>query len=142
MTATVLPGVPTPFPPYTLRLPEGDVIPLVCDSPHSGVLYPDDFGYALPFEQLRSGEDTDVHVLWQALPSVGATLLAARFPRAYIDPNRDLEDIDPRRQARAGDEPSRGRHRLRDRLPDAFPVRDILGSHDPWRVASLHQGIP
>ncbi len=94
MTATVLPSVPTPFPPYTLRLPEGDVIPLVCDSPHSGVLYPDDFSYALPFEKLRAGEDTDVQVLWQALPSVGATLLAAQFPRTYIDPNRDVEDLD------------------------------------------------
>jgi N-formylglutamate deformylase len=91
----VLPSVPTPFTPFTLRLPEGDPLPLICDSPHSGVLYPDDFGYALPFDVLRRGEDTDVHVLWQALPSVGATLLAANFPRAYIDPNRDLEDIDP-----------------------------------------------
>jgi N-formylglutamate deformylase len=95
MTSTVRPSVPTPFPPYTLRLPETDAVPLVCDSPHSGVLYPDDFRYALPFEKLRAGEDTDVHVLWQALPSVGATLLAAQFPRAYIDPNRDVEDIDP-----------------------------------------------
>jgi N-formylglutamate deformylase len=94
MTATVLPSVPTPFPPYTLRLPQGDAIPLVCDSPHSGVLYPDDFGYALPFEKLRAGEDTDVHVLWQALPTVGATLLAAQFPRTYVDPNRDVEDLD------------------------------------------------
>lgn len=91
----VLPSVATPFAPYTLRLPEGDAIPLVCDSPHSGTLYPQDFGYALPFATLRAGEDTDVHVLWEALPSVGATLLAAQFPRAYIDPNRDLEDIDP-----------------------------------------------
>ena len=95
MTSTVRPGVSTPFAPYTLRLPESDPIPLVCDSPHSGVLYPQDFRYALPFEKLRAGEDTDVHVLWQALPSVGATLLAAQFPRSYIDPNRDLEDIDP-----------------------------------------------
>lgn len=97
MTAVppVLPAVPTPFPPYTLRLPAADPIPLVCDSPHSGTLYPDDFGYAIAFDQLRAGEDTDVHVLWDALPSVGATLLAAQFPRAYIDPNRDLEDIDP-----------------------------------------------
>jgi N-formylglutamate deformylase len=91
----VLPSVPTPFPPFTLRLPEGDPLPLICDSPHSGVLYPDDFGYAVPFDELRGGEDTDVHVLWQALPSVGATLLAAEFPRAYVDPNRDVEDIDP-----------------------------------------------
>lgn len=91
----VLPAAPGTFPPYTLRLPEGDAIPLICDSPHSGTLYPEDFGYALAFEELRSGEDTDVHVLWEALPSVGATLLAAEFPRAYIDPNRDVEDIDP-----------------------------------------------
>ena len=97
MTAStpVLPSVPTPFPPFTLRLPEGDPLPLICDSPHSGTKYPDDFGYAVPFEVLRGGEDTDVHVLWQALPSVGATLLAAEFPRAYIDPNRDVDDLDP-----------------------------------------------
>lgn len=96
MTATtpVLPSVPTPFPPFTLRPPEGDPLPLICDSPHSGTKYPDDFGYAVPFDLLRAGEDTDVHVLWEALPSVGATLLAAEFPRAYIDPNRDIEDID------------------------------------------------
>ena len=94
MTA-VLQSVPTPFPPFTLRLPEGDPVPLVCDSPHSGVLYPDDFGHVVPFDQLRGAEDTDVHVLWQALPSVGATLLAANYPRAYIDPNRDIDDIDP-----------------------------------------------
>ena len=91
----VLPAVPAPFPPYTLRLPEAGAIPLICDSPHSGTLYPDDFGYAIAFDKLRAGEDTDVHVLWDSLPSVGATLLAAEFPRAYIDPNRDLEDIDP-----------------------------------------------
>ena len=96
MTAstTVLPSVPTPFPPFTLRLPEGEPLPLICDSPHSGTKYPDDFKYAVPFDVLRAGEDTDVHVLWDALPSVGATLLAAEFPRAYIDPNRDIEDID------------------------------------------------
>lgn len=90
----VLPSVPTPFAPYMLRLPEVAAIPLICDSPHSGTQYPDDFGYALPFDRLRTGEDTDVHVLWQALPSVGATLLAANFPRAYVDPNRDVEDLD------------------------------------------------
>jgi N-formylglutamate deformylase len=95
MTESVLPSIATPFVPFSLRRPDGDALPLVCDSPHSGTLYPDDFGYALPFDKLRSGEDTDVHVLWDALPSVGATLLAANFPRAYVDPNRDVEDIDP-----------------------------------------------
>lgn len=84
-----------PFAPFTLRLPEGEAVPLVCDSPHSGTNYPADFNYAIPFARLRSGEDTDVHVLWEALPSVGATLLAAEFPRAYIDANRDADDVDP-----------------------------------------------
>jgi N-formylglutamate deformylase len=90
----VLASVATPFAPYTLRLPEGTPIPLVCDSPHSGTKYPADFQPALPFELLRAGEDTDVHHLWQGLPAVGATLLAAEFPRTYIDPNRDIEDVD------------------------------------------------
>ena len=94
MSNNVLPNASTPFDPYTLRLPEADALPLICDSPHSGTVYPDDYGYALPFELLRTGEDTDVHALWQALPSVGATLLAANFPRSYVDPNREVEDID------------------------------------------------
>ena len=94
MTEAVLPSVPGSFEPFHLRRPTAKAIPLVCDSPHSGILYPDDFGYALPFQTLRKGEDTDVHVLWEALPSVGATLLAANFPRSYVDPNREVEDID------------------------------------------------
>lgn len=81
--------------PYTLHLPTADAVPLVCDSPHSGQRYPADFRHALAFEQLRAGEDTDVEVLWEALPRVGATLLVAEFPRSYVDPNRDVEDIDP-----------------------------------------------
>jgi N-formylglutamate deformylase len=36
-----------------------------------------------------------VHVLWESLPTVGATLLVAEFPRCYIDPNREVDDIDP-----------------------------------------------
>ncbi len=94
MTTPVLPSVSAPINPYSLRLPEAAALPLICDSPHSGTLYPDNFRYAVPFDMLRTGEDTDVHVLWEALPSVGATLLAANFPRSYIDPNRDLEDLD------------------------------------------------
>jgi len=95
MTTTASRDTPKPFSPYTLRLPEAEPVALVCDSPHSGVRYPEDFRPALAFEQLRAGEDTDVHVLWDALPAVGATLLAAEFPRSYVDPNRDVDDIDP-----------------------------------------------
>lgn len=93
--SAVDPRAKTPFPPYTLSLPPGEPIALVADSPHSGTRYPEDFGHVLAFEALRAGEDTHVHELWQSLPGVGATLLAAEFPRSYIDPNRDIEDIDP-----------------------------------------------
>jgi N-formylglutamate deformylase len=70
-------------------------LPLVCDSPHSGTHYPSDFGSVLTLQQLRQTEDTDIDALWSATPQVGGTLLAARFPRCYIDPNRDLNDLDP-----------------------------------------------
>lgn len=83
------------FEPYVLSMPTAAAIPLVCDSPHSGVIYPADFFSCLPVSALRSGEDTYVEELWQSLPSVGAVLLAANFPRTYIDPNREIDDIDP-----------------------------------------------
>ena len=79
--------------PYTLFKSEVDDIPLVCDSPHSGTLYPEDFQHAVPYSLLRAGEDTHIDELWSAAPDVGATLLKANFPRTYIDPNRTLNDI-------------------------------------------------
>ena len=82
------------FDPFTLSLPAGNAIPLVCDSPHSGVTYPRDFGSCLAPAILRSGEDTYVEELWRAIPGVGGALIAANFPRTYIDPNRELTDID------------------------------------------------
>ncbi|MBP0629812.1 MULTISPECIES: N-formylglutamate amidohydrolase [unclassified Cupriavidus] len=83
------------LPPVIVRLPEGEALPLVCDSPHSGTAYPEDFGAAIPTARLRGGEDTHVDALWAAVPAVGGTLLAATFPRVYIDPNRMADDIDP-----------------------------------------------
>ncbi|WP_265922102.1 N-formylglutamate amidohydrolase [Cupriavidus nantongensis] len=83
------------LPPVIVRLPEGEALPLVCDSPHSGTAYPADFGAAVPAARLRGGEDTHVDALWQSVPAVGGTLLAATFPRVYIDPNRMADDIDP-----------------------------------------------
>jgi hypothetical protein len=35
------------------------------------------------------------HAMARCRPLEGAGLLAARFPRAYIDPNRRLDDVDP-----------------------------------------------
>lgn len=75
--------------------PSAEATPLVFDSPHSGVIYPADFRFAAPFDVLRSAEDTWVNELFAAAPTHGAALLAAEFPRSYVDVNRDVRDIDP-----------------------------------------------
>ncbi|HEY1299082.1 MAG TPA: N-formylglutamate amidohydrolase, partial [Stellaceae bacterium] len=74
--------------------PQGAVVPLVFDSPHSGALYPDDFRFSCPFEVLRRAEDAYVDELYRAAPEHGATLIAALFPRSYLDPNRAVDDLD------------------------------------------------
>jgi len=79
---------------FELTRPTGPELPIVVDSPHSGQQYPRDFDAGLPLWQLRQGEDAFVDQLWAGAPAAGASLLAANFPRVYIDPNRSLEDID------------------------------------------------
>jgi N-formylglutamate amidohydrolase len=80
---------------FDIRPPAtGTHVPLVVDSPHSGTTYPADFDAAVPVTRLREGEDTFVDELYADAPAAGATLIAARFPRVYIDPNRSLLDID------------------------------------------------
>ncbi|HRJ61525.1 MAG TPA: N-formylglutamate amidohydrolase [Azospirillaceae bacterium] len=75
--------------------PVGDPVPVVFDSPHSGVNYPRDFDFICPLAALRQAEDTYVEELFAAAPEFGATLLYALFPRSYIDVNRAADDIIP-----------------------------------------------
>ncbi len=79
---------------YLRHEPHGAPVALVLDSPHSGEWYPDDFDHAPPRAVVRQAEDTHVARLWHAATGLGATLIEARFPRAYIDANRSLSDID------------------------------------------------
>jgi N-formylglutamate deformylase len=81
---------------FTVAPPAHDAVPLplVCDSPHSGTDYPPDFGHAIERAALRRSEDTHVDALWQRVPAAGGTLVCARFPRSYIDPNRSEDDLD------------------------------------------------
>lgn len=69
-------------------------IPLILDSPHSGRIYPEDFGYACPRDALERAEDNEVDILFDTAPDYGATLLCALFPRTYIDANRAADDLD------------------------------------------------
>lgn len=75
--------------------PQGGEVPLVFDSPHSGAAYPADFQYTCAFPVLRRAEDTYVEELYGAARTHGATLIAALFPRSYIDVNRAPDDVDP-----------------------------------------------
>lgn len=79
---------------FAIALPQTKPIALVCDSPHSGTAYPDDFGYSAALADLRRCEDTLVDALWSGVPHVGGTLIHAHFPRSYIDANRACADID------------------------------------------------
>ena len=85
----------TGVPPFVLHAPVVAPVPLVLDSPHSGEHYPDDFDHVPPRLVVRQAEDTHVGRLYRMATTFGATLIEANFPRAYIDANRSLEDLDP-----------------------------------------------
>src|SRR5881398_751423 len=80
-----------------LRLPPRRALPLVVTSPHSGARYPDDLLAATRLDPLtlRRSEDSFVDAIFAAAPDLGAPLLAARFPRAYLDVNREDWELDP-----------------------------------------------
>jgi N-formylglutamate deformylase len=77
-----------------VRGPAAPALPLVLDSPHSGHDFPDDFGAAVSEASLREGEDCHVDELYAGGPEMGAPLLAALWPRTYLDPNRHAGDVD------------------------------------------------
>ena len=83
--------------PVDVRLPAEQTMPVVFASPHSGAAYPPEFLAASrldPFA-LRKSEDSFVDEIFAAAPALGAPLLRALFPRAYIDPNREPFELDP-----------------------------------------------
>ncbi len=80
-----------------LRQPTVRRLPLILASPHSGCEYPPAFLAASRLDPtaLRRSEDSFVDELFAVAPSLGAPLLAARFPRAYLDVNREEYELDP-----------------------------------------------
>lgn len=83
--------------PYEILAPARQTLPLVFASPHSGNRYPEDFvtGSRLDKLNLRRSEDCFVDDLFAAAPRLGAPLIRALFPRAYVDPNREPFELDP-----------------------------------------------
>ncbi|HUC11596.1 MAG TPA: N-formylglutamate amidohydrolase [Stellaceae bacterium] len=82
---------------FELQRPVAQKVPLILASPHSGSDYPPEFVAASRLDPLvlRRSEDSFVDELFAAAPSLGAPLLAARFPRAYLDVNREPYELDP-----------------------------------------------
>jgi len=74
--------------------PPAAAVPLVLDSPHSGQDFPADFDAAVSHFDLREGEDCFIDELYAPATELGVPLLAALFPRTYLDPNRHSGDID------------------------------------------------
>ncbi|MDE1157731.1 MAG: N-formylglutamate amidohydrolase [Neorhizobium sp.] len=83
---------------FEVRQPATQTIPFVFNSPHSGNRYPQSFLAASRLDSvaIRRSADHFVDELYADAPELGAPLLAAHFPRAYLDVNREPYELDPR----------------------------------------------
>lgn len=83
--------------PFIVRQPDTQTVPFVFASPHSGRLYPARFlrQSRLSPLNLRRSEDAFVEELFSAVTEIGSPLIAACFPRAFLDANRAPAEIDP-----------------------------------------------
>jgi len=85
-------------PPFVITEPPGQTIPFVFNVPHAGAVYPAAFlaSSRLDAMALRRSEDAYVDELFAPVITLGAPLMAARFPRAYLDLNREPYELDSR----------------------------------------------
>ncbi|MCA8884305.1 MAG: N-formylglutamate amidohydrolase [Rhodobacteraceae bacterium] len=83
--------------PYELIQPDPVTTGVVFASPHSGRDYPADLRdrTVLRGTALRSSEDAFMDLLVADAPRLGAPLLIALTPRAYVDLNRAEDELDP-----------------------------------------------
>ncbi|MEJ0048424.1 MAG: N-formylglutamate amidohydrolase [Rhodospirillales bacterium] len=84
-------------PCYTIHAPPEQTLPLVFASAHSGRAYTPEFVATARLDELtlRRSEDSYVDEIFAAIPALGAPLLAASFPRAFCDVNREAWELDP-----------------------------------------------
>jgi N-formylglutamate amidohydrolase len=84
-------------PPFSVVYPQRPTVPCVFNSPHSGSRYPKTFLAASRLDPLtlRRSEDCHVDQLFAAAVALGAPMLKANFPRAFLDVNREPWELDP-----------------------------------------------
>jgi N-formylglutamate deformylase len=82
---------------YSLHLPDVFAAPLVFSSPHSGRSYDKAFIASSRLDPLtlRRSEDCFIDEIFGAVPRHGGALIAAEFPRAWCDANRERWELDP-----------------------------------------------
>jgi len=86
-------------PPFVVEEPPArQTAPFIFNAPHAGAVYPRSFLEASRLDalSLRRSEDAFVDRLFTGVVSLGAPLMLARFPRAYLDVNREPYELDPR----------------------------------------------
>jgi N-formylglutamate amidohydrolase len=84
--------------PFEIRSGAEQRVPFVFNSPHSGRYYPERFlaMARLDSTAIRRSEDCYVEELFCGAVVLGAPMLQANFPRAYLDVNREPWELDPR----------------------------------------------
>ena len=82
---------------FDLALPVVRDTSVVFSSPHSGRGYTSDFLAQTQLDtfSIRSSEDAFVDMLFDAATRFGAPLITALAPRAFIDLNRAVDELDP-----------------------------------------------
>src|SRR5215212_2678295 len=85
-------------PPFHVAEPAVQTVPFVFNAPHAGAVYPASFlaESRLDALGLRRSEDAYVDELFAPMTAFGAPVMAARFPRALLDLNREPYELDPR----------------------------------------------
>lgn len=84
-------------PAFDIFRPERHRHPAVFNSPHSGSHYPPQFRALTRLDErtLRKSEDCYIDRLFAGAVALGCPLLAARFPRVFLDVNREPYELDP-----------------------------------------------
>lgn len=135
LTGGAIPGLPGPS--YRLWRRSEPEIPVLIASPHCGRAYPDEILAALREPALARLRLEDRHIDAVAHPiaaAVQSSLLLADAPRAMIDLNRSVEDVDWGMVR--GAKPQQTRHSLanrRSRSGLGLVPRRIPGMGELWR---------
>lgn len=84
-------------PTFDVLEPAVNDVPFVFSVPHSGTIYPRDLLRCtkLDWLTLRRSEDTFVDELFSGVVDFGAPAIRAKFPRVYLDLNREENELDP-----------------------------------------------